>query len=143
MECPLRMTFDGTRPNLQDEKAYVALAVNGQRPSRVLFVRYPYEVYTEFHEVPSTYWTPIHFVPTALILPDDMEKEWVEFFETHIGSVKKDNVDISIIQMALTMARHKICFRIKIDPKAKRKQRANRIQLMDKEIDLNMGVQEE
>lgn len=242
MEWPLRVTFDGTRPNLQDEKAYVALAVNGQRPSRVLFVRYPYEVYTEFHEVPSTYWTPIHFVPTALILPDDMEKvsinsvvlgyvykkaffcfsypvlegrptyecsrnvqsllqvcapnvlqqlnvriaesfqlntqhslhrvqvtgvpfnawcvtqeasefptqrylprfvqEWVDFFETHIGSVKEDNVDISIIQMALTMARHKICFRIKIDPKAKRKQRANRIQLMDKEIELNMGVQE-
>lgn len=242
MEWPYRVTFEGTRPNPPNEKVYVALAVNGQRPSRVLFVRYPYDVYTEFNEVPSTYWTLIYYVPKALVLPNGMEKvsvnsivagyvykkaffcfnnpllegrptyecsrnvkyllsvcaphvlqesnvrllesfqlntqyslhrvqmtgvpfnawcvtqetseyptqrylprfvqEWVDLFEKHIDSVKAEVVDVSIIQLALTMARHKICFRINIDPKAKREQRGNCILLTGKEIELRMGSQE-
>ncbi|GBN19702.1 hypothetical protein AVEN_261785-1 [Araneus ventricosus] len=242
IEWPFRIAFEGTRPVTQDNRAFVALVVNGQRPSRFLYVRYPYEVYTEFNEVPSTFWTPIFYVSKVLTLPKDMEKvsvdsvnlgymyqnaffcfnhpvvegrptfegsrnvkcllspcapvvltqsnvrvlesfqlnsqhslhrvqmtgvpfsawcvsqessefptqrhlqrlvqEWIDLFEKHIGFAKEDMLDVTIIQMALTLARHKICFQTKIDPKAKRKQRGNRILLSDKEIELSMGSQE-
>ncbi|GFW94130.1 uncharacterized protein TNCV_1978701 [Trichonephila clavipes] len=208
IEWPLRLMFDGTRPNAKDDKSFVALAVNGQQPTRVLYVHYPYDVYTLYNEVPSTHWTPIHFPvlesrPTydsnrnvqCLLTPADpsvlndckvletfqyitqyslhrvqmkeipmnawclttaqnrseyptqrhlprLVQEWLNFFEYHAGSMKMDLVDVSIIQMALTLARHKICFQTKIDSKAKRKQKGNRIMLSDDEITLSMGPEE-
>ncbi|GFS93973.1 hypothetical protein TNCV_3373981 [Trichonephila clavipes] len=60
--------FDGTRPNAKDDKISVALAVNEQQPTRVLYVRYPYDVYTLYNEVPSTHWTPIQYVSPVLTL---------------------------------------------------------------------------
>ncbi|GFR13335.1 uncharacterized protein TNCT_348451 [Trichonephila clavata] len=244
IEWPLRLMFDGTRPNSKEEKSFVALAVNGRQPTRVLYVRYPYEVYTLYNEVPSTYWTPIHYISPILILDQTMEKvsvdgvvmgfmhqksffcfsfpvlenrptydlnrnvqslltpadpsllndssvrvletfqynsqyslhriqmkgvplnawcltaaqnmseyptqrhlprlvqEWLNFFEHHAGSRKMDLVDVSMIQMALTLSRHKICFQTKIDSKAKRKEKGNRITLSDDEITLSMGPEE-
>ncbi|GFR04655.1 uncharacterized protein TNCT_623481 [Trichonephila clavata] len=62
IEWPFRLMFEGTRPNAKDGKSFVALAVNGQQPTRVLYVRYPYDVYTLYNEVPSTHWTPIQYV---------------------------------------------------------------------------------
>ncbi|GBN05073.1 hypothetical protein AVEN_117942-1 [Araneus ventricosus] len=49
-------------------------------------------------------------------------QEWIDLFEKHISFAKEDMLDVTIIQMALTLARHKICFQTKIDPKDKRKQ---------------------
>ncbi|GFR02717.1 uncharacterized protein TNCT_297981 [Trichonephila clavata] len=240
IEWPFRLMFDGTRPNAKDDKRFVALAVNGQLPTRVLYVRYPYDVYTLYNEVPSTHWTPIQYVSPVLTL--EMEKvsvdgvvigfmyqnsffcfsfpvlesrptydsnrnvqsvltpanpsvlkecsvletfqyntqyslhrvqmkgvslnawcltaaqnqseyptqrhlpklvqQWLNFFENHAGSMKMDLVDVSMIQMALTLARHKICFETKIDSKAKRKQKGNRIMLSDNNITLSMGPEE-
>ncbi|GFX56570.1 uncharacterized protein TNCV_5034891 [Trichonephila clavipes] len=79
--------------------------------------------------------------PTQRHLPR-LVQEWLNFFENHAGSMKMDLVDVSIIQMALTLARHKICFQTKIDSKAKRKQKGNRIVLSDDEITLSMGPEE-
>ncbi|GFT26032.1 uncharacterized protein NPIL_17031 [Nephila pilipes] len=244
MEWPLRLTFEGTRPNTKEDKRFVALAVNGQQPTRVLYVRYPYDVYTLYNEVPSTYWTRIQYVSTVLTLDPDKEKvsidgvvmgfmyqnsffcfsfpvlegrpthdsarnvqclltpphasilthasvrvletfqydtqyslhriqmkgvplnawcltaaedtseyptqvhlpklvqEWLGFFKQHVAFGKREQVDVSIIQMALTLARHKICYQTKIDVKAKRKQKGNRIVLSDEEISLSMGPEE-
>ncbi|GFS33584.1 uncharacterized protein TNIN_418341 [Trichonephila inaurata madagascariensis] len=67
--------FDGTVPMPKDDKSFVALAVNGQQPTRVLYVRYPYDVYIS-NEVPTTHWTPIQYVSPVLAL--DMEKVSVD-----------------------------------------------------------------
>ncbi|GFY67226.1 uncharacterized protein TNIN_228251 [Trichonephila inaurata madagascariensis] len=71
--------------------------------------------------------------PTQRHLPR-LVQEWLNFFENHAGAMKMDLVDVSMIEMAITLARHKICFQTKIDSKAKRKQKGNRIMLSDDEI---------
>ncbi|GFQ76338.1 uncharacterized protein TNCT_200061 [Trichonephila clavata] len=79
--------------------------------------------------------------PTQRHLPK-LVQQWLNFFENHAGSMKMDLVDVSMIQMALTLARHKICFETKFDSKAKRKQKGNRIMLSDNNITLSMGPEE-
>lgn len=78
VEWPFRITYEGTRAHSQEPNEFVALSVNGQLPKRILYVRYPYDVYTEFHEVPTTAWTPIYYVPTFLKLPPNTEKVSVD-----------------------------------------------------------------
>lgn len=78
IEWPFRLAFEGTRTHSSPDKNFVAIAVNGVRPMRTLFVRYPYETFIEYNEVPSIPWIMIRFVPTILKLPADVEKVSVD-----------------------------------------------------------------
>lgn len=78
VEFPFRIAFEGTRNDLTTPKEYVALTVNGRHPKRCLLIQSPYDVYSEYQEVPVTLWTPIHYVNTFLNLPMDMEKVIVD-----------------------------------------------------------------
>lgn len=83
MEWPFRVSFEGTRSNTSDTsggalKQFVALTVNGYRPTRILLVRYPYEVYTEYNEVPAIPYFMIQFTSGILELPPEMEKVSVD-----------------------------------------------------------------
>lgn len=83
LEWPLRITYEGSKSFEAAEKKYVALAVNGYRPTRVLHVRHPYERYIEYDYVPATLWTPISYVQTILETPADVQK--VSIRSTVIG----------------------------------------------------------
>lgn len=78
LDWPLRLTFEGTRPNASSDKECVALSVNGVRPTKTLYVRYPYDVYTEYDEVPAIRWTQVTYYPVILELPLDMNKVSVD-----------------------------------------------------------------
>lgn len=235
VECPFRITYEGTRNDLSTPKQYVALSFNGQHPKRCLFVQSPYDVYSEYQEVPVTLWSPIYYVHSYLNLPLDVEKvivdsvvigymykksffcfsypvlegrpskeskrnihcifnpttlseefsvketykldhqyslhrvhqrgvpypawcvteskdthqfpaqqvlpeltkQWLSLFTNKM--YRKDNfVDVHVIQMALTLVRHKICFKTKIC----NKQEGNAFILTDNEIQLRMGQAE-
>ncbi|KAG8155891.1 hypothetical protein JTE90_004218 [Oedothorax gibbosus] len=78
IEWPFRIPFEGTRSTTTEQaagiKKFVALVVNAHTPTRILLVRYPYEVYTEYDQVPTIPYIAIHFSPTILQLPPDMQK---------------------------------------------------------------------
>ncbi|KAG8172502.1 hypothetical protein JTE90_017583 [Oedothorax gibbosus] len=80
VEWPFRITFEGTRTNAADtlHKKFVALVANGLKAKRILVVRYPYEVYTEYDQVPALPYIVFHFTSTILELPPDMEKVSVD-----------------------------------------------------------------
>lgn len=82
VEWPLRVTFEGTRTDTGGGQ-FVALVANGMKPTRVLLVRYPYEVYTEYAEVPTIPYVSFQYAETFLELPPDMEK--VSIDSTVIG----------------------------------------------------------
>ncbi|KAG8175210.1 hypothetical protein JTE90_022633 [Oedothorax gibbosus] len=228
MDWPFRLTFEGTRPNASSDKECVALSVNGVRPTKTLHVRYPYDVYTEYDQVPAIPWTLVNYHPVILELPLDMVKvsvdsivlgyvykngfycfnypvmegrpthesarnvkwllspvkqldvavqetfridekyalnriqrhgipawcitqaddthkypqkkvlaplveEWLNLFCQQMG--KPPVIDVKMIQMALTLARHKVCFKIKIKTD---KRKVDEILLNDNEIEMVM-----
>lgn len=87
IEFPFRITYEGSKPVDGTQKRFVALAVNGLRPTRILHVRHPYERYVEYDEVPATFWTHMSYVQTTLEVPREMEK--VSVYGTVIGVVYK------------------------------------------------------
>lgn len=234
IEWPFYISYEGTRPHVKDTKEYVSLVVNGHRPTKVLHVRYPFDVYTEYNEVPIIVWTPVYYVNTFLTLPEEVEKvsvdstvigyvyrknffcfsfpvlegrptletqrnmqhifsiatlteedkvletfqynhkyslhrinkkgipyhawcltqvsdadkypaqprvpklvnEWLHIFNSHVNTV----IDVKTLQMALTLARHKICFKTKLGPEVYKE--GTQIMLSDKTIELTLGKHE-
>lgn len=74
IEWPFRLTFEGTRPGMSEYNEFATLSINTIRPNRTLLVRYPYDMYTEFNQVPVTHWTVVQYHPVVLVLPKDMMK---------------------------------------------------------------------
>ena len=76
IEWPILLTFEGARysDNNRQPKKFVALSVNGLRPSRVLQVYRPYDRYIEYNHVPATLWTPISFVLSTLLTDMSIKK---------------------------------------------------------------------
>ena len=239
VEWPLRIPFEGTRSNTTESsvhhKKFVALAANGFKPTRILLVRYPYEVYTEYSEVPAIPYMVFQFVSTILELPPEMEKvsvdstvigykyensfycfsfpllegrptadtsrhvdclftlpknlhpedqimytfqiddkrilhrlktksglyhgwciakadeecvhpeagslpnlvsEWLKMFKLHDKAAKP--IDVKMLQMALTLARHKICFKTNIVTSKK----SNQIAVTDTDITISLSADE-
>lgn len=234
VEWPFRLAYEGSRPNASSEKEFVALAVNGVRPNHTLFVRYPYEVYTEYDEVPVTRWTVLQYSPVLLQLPLEAVKvsvdsvvigyvykkafycfsypvlegrpthessrnmeflfspvkqldsalmetfrinekyainrvqtkdvplhawcitqteethkysqqkhlpplvdAWLNLFVSNLDAGKKQFVDVKMMQMALTLARHKICFSVKTS-----KKKSDQIYMSDQDISIAMSQPE-
>lgn len=88
VEWPFRITYEGAKPTEIVDKRYVALAVNGERPTRLLQVRHPYDRYIEYDAVPATLWTRISYVQSVLETPPQVEK--VSIKSTVIGFVYKN-----------------------------------------------------
>lgn len=78
VEWPFRIAYEGLHRAETEEKTFVALAVNGYRPNRVIFVNQPYERYVEYQDVPATIWIPISYIPTILETPVDVVKVSVD-----------------------------------------------------------------
>lgn len=76
LEWPLRLSYDGSRPPEPSlsEPTFVALTVNQNKPSRILFVSRPYDRYIVYHYIPPGPWTPIYFYMTSLITPLHLQK---------------------------------------------------------------------
>lgn len=246
VEWPFNVPFEGTRSNVADRcsttapRQFAAVVVNALHPKRVLLVRYPYEVYTEYDAVPAIPYIVVHFTSTVLKLPPEMEKvsvdstvigykyengfycfsypllegrptehksrnmdcvltapkkfhpddevtyayklndhwtvyrvhtktglfhgwrvektvhhkktpvetvpeanvlptlvsKWLEMFRLHDESAKP--IDVKMLQMALTLARHKICFTTKIGSS----KQTNEIVVTDRDITITLGSEE-
>lgn len=78
VEYPFRLSYDGARTDSTTSKEFVALCFNGRHPKRCILVQSPYDVYSEYQEVPVTMWTPLHYVHSFLDLPLDCEKVMVD-----------------------------------------------------------------
>lgn len=55
-------------------KKFIALSINGTQPNRILYVRQPYERYTEHENVKATAWTPISFVLSTFLTDPGIQK---------------------------------------------------------------------
>lgn len=80
MEWPFKLKYEGARSdlNLQDDKKYVALSINGNHPTHVIHVQFPYEFYQESHQVPATQWTSLYYTRFFVTTPVTVEKVVLE-----------------------------------------------------------------
>ncbi|KAF8796693.1 hypothetical protein HNY73_001039 [Argiope bruennichi] len=82
IEYPFCIGFDGT---CQSTNKFVALAVNGNFPKKVIQIKIPYDRYIEYDHVPVTHWSQINYIriPTSVL-------DRVIIEATHIGYVYRD-----------------------------------------------------
>lgn len=74
---PVKVIFDGVRTYQNQTLTHqsIALAINGNHPSRVVLAREPFDRFFEFKDVPATIvWTPIYYERKFLETELDIEK---------------------------------------------------------------------
>lgn len=76
IEWPFLLTFEGARHSESKEqiKHFASFSINGNNPTRILYVCRPYDRYIEYNHVPATIWSPISFVLSTLLTDTNIKK---------------------------------------------------------------------